>query len=129
MIIRAALVGLALWLGIAALLYFFGADYFTPTFAPSLVLFIAAPVVTAVLTFVLLKLLRVAPGDEAEGASAMAFPGMGASAWVAINFESIFPNIDGLLDSVFAGLMLVTYAAMIFTGIFCTRLAPQDERL
>ncbi|MBI1188241.1 MAG: hypothetical protein GC206_13080 [Alphaproteobacteria bacterium] len=129
MIIRAALTGLLLWFALAAGLFFFGAEFFTPTFAPSLILFVAAPVAAAILTFLLLKLLRVAPGDEAEAACALAFPGMGLSAWVAINFEATFPEIDGLLDSVFAGLMLMSYAAMIFTGILCTRLAPQDERL
>lgn len=129
MVVRAALLGLLLWL-LATAAFRFGGHLFyeAGTIGPTLIFYAAAPVMVAV-TWLAVRLLRVSRGDEAEACVALAFPGMLLDGFVVPSFGVAFPNLDPTLDGEFGGTMLLAYAAMIFTGLLLTRLSPQDERL
>ena len=129
MIIRAALAGIVLWFAALGALRFFGESFFYTDDTLLSALFIAAPPLMIALTWLILRVLRVAPGDQAEAAIAMSLPGMLFSAYTASEFSTLFPPLDPVLDATFAALMLEAYASMLFAGILLTRLAPQDERL
>lgn len=129
MILRAMALGFVLWLAQAAALRFAGAYFFTSEWAPTIVAFAITIVAAAAVTFLLLKLLREAHGDEAEAAICIAFPGLVFDAFLTHQFSSIFPDLDPALDGVFAAHAMAAAAAIVFTGLFFTRLAPQDERL
>jgi Family of unknown function (DUF5367) len=129
MILRAMGLGFLLWLAIAAAFRFGGQYFFLPDETPRMITFIAAPIVAVVVTFVVLKLLHEARGDEGEAAIGLAFPGMLLDVFVSYEFSRVFPNIDPTLDGTFAALALLFYASVLFTGLMMTRLAPQDERL
>jgi len=129
MIIRGMGLGFLLWLANAALFRFAGQYFFVPSVAPPYLLFAVAAAIGGGLTFVLLKLLREAPGDEGEAAVAIAFPSLLLNAVLTHEFAMIFPNLDAGLDGVFGGLAMFYAAAMVFTGLLMTRLAPQDERI
>jgi len=127
MILRAAAVGFLVWLIATAAFRFAGQYFFVPDEGPRFILFVAAPFAMVLLTLVLLRLLREARGDEAEAAVALAFPGMLLDAFVVHEFSRVFPNLDPTLDSAFGALMLLSYGAVIVTGLMTTRLAPRDE--
>ena len=129
MILRAAGLGFFLWLAATLAFRFLGQNFFYPDERMQLILLIGAPIGMVVLTFLLLRLLGESPGDEAEAAIGLAFPGMALNVYVFANFATIFPNLDQSLSEAFAALMTAAYAAIIFTGLMLTRLAPQDERL
>ncbi len=129
MILRAAGVGFLLWLAFTAAFRFAGQYFFIPDETLMLALFIATPLLMAALTFLLLRLLREARGDEAEAAIGLAFPGMFLDVFVTREFPSVFPNLDPALDGAFGALLLLAYGAVVLTGLMSTRLAPQDERI
>ena len=129
MILRAAGIGLVLWLIEIAALRFAGPAFFTPDWAPSIAAFAVTGIVSALLMFVILKLLREAHGDEAEAALGVALPGLLLSAMAANLFPSWLPNLDPVLDGVYGAHMMVQAAAISFTGLFFTKLAAQDERV
>lgn len=129
MILRAMALGFLLWLALTAALRFGGQYFFTPEWAPTLLAFALTVVAAVVITFIFLRLLREAHGDEAEAAICIAFPGMIFDAFLTHQFSMIFPDLDPALDGVFATHALVGAAAIVFTGLFLTRLAPQDERI
>ena len=83
----------------------------------------------ALITFVVLKVLREAPGDECEAAVSLAMPSLLLNALLLHEFGQIFPNLDSALDGVFGALAMIYAAAMIFTGLLMTRIAPSDERV
>lgn len=129
MILRAMGLGFVLWLVNAALFRFLGQNFFYPdaatTYAAAAIVIVAG----VVITWVLLKALREAPGDEGEAAICVAFPSLLLNALLTYNFATIFPNLDPALDGVYGGLALLYAASMTFTGLMMTRLAPEDERL
>jgi hypothetical protein len=129
MILRAMGLGFLVWLALTAAFRFLGQDFFTPDESQRLICFIAAPILGVVLAFVLLRFLREAPGDEAEAGICIAFPGLLLNVFVTHEFPRVLPNLDPTLDSAFAALMMLFAAAILFTGLCLTRLAPQDERL
>jgi hypothetical protein len=129
MILRATGLGFLLWLALVAAFRFVGQYVFNPDESTRLILFAAAPIVGALVTFILLKLLHEARGDEAEAAIGIAFPGMLLDVFVFHEFPRALPNIDPTLDGTFAALAILFNAAIIFTGLCMTRLAPQDERV
>ena len=118
-----------LWLAATLAFRFYGQVFFYPDEQLQLMLLIGAPIAMALITFVLLRILGEARGDEAEAAIALAFPGMALDVYVVANFASVFPNLDQSLSEAFAALLLASYGAVIFTGLLMTRLSPQDERL
>ena len=129
MIMRAMAIGFVLWLINAALFRFAGEYFFSPSIAPPHVLFVATALLGVVLTFVILRLLREAPGDESEAAVSVALPSLMLNALLAYEFGRVFPNLDSALDGVYGALAMVYAAAMVFTGLLMTRISPQDERV
>jgi hypothetical protein len=121
MILRASGLGFGLWLLLTVLFRFAGEAFFLPDEIPRLIAF--------VLTFIMLRVLHEARGDEAEAAVAIAFPGMLLNAFVVHEFPRAFPNLDPTLDGAYGALALVFAASILFTGLMMTRLAPQDERV
>jgi ABC-type multidrug transport system permease subunit len=129
MIMRGMGLGFLLWLANAALFRFAGQYFFLPSSATPYLLFAVAAVLGVAITFVLLKALREARGDEGEAAIAVAFPSLLLNAFLTYEFATAFPNLDAGLDGVYGGLAMLYAAAMVFTGLMMTKLAPQDERV
>ena len=127
MIIRAMGLGFVLWLASMILFRFAGHMFFEP--GKELLPFVAAPAIAAILTFVCLKLLKEAPGDEAEAAIGLAIPGILLDAVVVHEFDIALPNVSPSMETPFASLMLLAYGAVLFVGLSMTKLAPQDERV
>lgn len=129
MIIRGMALGFFLWLVNAAIFRFAGQYFFYPGVAPPFLLFAVVAVIGATITFLLLKLLREARGDEAEAALSVALPSLLLNALLIHEFAQIFPNLDGALDGVYGALAMIYAASMALTGLMMTRLAPEDERV
>lgn len=127
MILRAMALGFALWLAATLALRFAGAGLFAAE--PGPLAFLGAAGLGAFAAFVLIKVLRVAPGDEAEAGIGLAAPGMLLDVYAVAEFQTVFPNLDPLAGQGFAALALLAYAALIVTAMTMTRLAPADERL
>jgi hypothetical protein len=128
MILRGMGLGFVLWLINAAIFRFAGPYFFVPDTAPPYLLGIAAVAAGVILTFMCVRLLGVARGDEGEAAVAVAFPSLLLNALLTYAFSYAFSLDDGL-DGIYGGLALLYGAAMVFTGLMMTRLAPQDERV
>ncbi len=129
MILRAMGLGFVLWLANAAIFRFLGQSFFLPGVAPPFALFAIVIVIGVSLTFVGVRLLGAARGDEGEAAVSLAFPSLFLNAVLTHEFAMIFPNLDGGMDGVYGALAMVYAAAMVFTGLVMTKLAPQDERV
>jgi hypothetical protein len=129
MIIRAMGLGFLLWLANAALFRFAGQYFFQSSTAAPILLFLATAVIGAVIAFVLLKLLREAPGDEGEAAIGVALPSLLLNALLCYNFTTAFPDLDPPLDGVYGALAMIYAAAMLFVGLLQTKLSPEDERI
>lgn len=129
MILRAMGLGFVLWLLIAVLFRFAGQMFFMPDEGPRLIAFLSAPVAGVVAAFVLLKLLREAPGDEGEASIGVALPGMFLNGFAAHEFPRAFPNLDPTLDATFGAWSLLFAASILFMGLAMTKLAPKDERI
>lgn len=129
MILRAMGLGFVLWLAIAALFRFEGQNFFLPDERVRLVIFVAAPVIGALLAFVFLRLLKEGHGDEGEAAIGIAFPNLLLSSFAVHEFATVFPNLDPVLDGVYGALSMLFTAAILFVGLAMTKLTPQDERV
>jgi hypothetical protein len=129
MILRAMGLGLVLWVANAAIFRFAGQYFFLPSVAPPYLLFAVAVVVGAAFTFICVKLLGVARGDEGEAAVAVAFPSLLLNSVLTHEFAMVFPDLDAGLDGVFGGLAMLYGASMVFTGLLMSKLKPQDERV
>lgn len=129
MILRAMGLGFVLWIVNAALFRFAGAMFFLPSVAPLYLLFAVAAAIGVAVTFLALKLLGEARGDEAEAAIGVAFPSLLLNAFLVHEFAAAFPSLDSALDGVYGALAMLYAAAMVFTGLMMTRLAPKDERV
>ncbi|MBY0563170.1 MAG: DUF5367 domain-containing protein [Hyphomonadaceae bacterium] len=129
MILRGMAIGFLLWVVNAAIFRFAGQYFFLPHVAPPYLLFLVVALLGAGIAFVLLKVMREAPGDEGEAAVTLAFPSLLLNALLTHEFAMVFPNLDAGLDGVYGGLAMVYAAAMVFTGLLMTRLAPEDERI
>ncbi len=121
MIARWMIVGIGLWLAVAAAFRFVGQEVFAPGQGISW-LFLTLPVGMLVVTYGLLKLMRVEPSDRAEAASIMAVPGLLAGIYQINSYSAVFPNLDPSLGGAFASLMFACYAAVIIAGIVASRL-------
>ena len=129
MIIRGMLLGFLLWLANAAIFRFAGQYFFYPGVAPPYLLLAAVAVIGGAMTFVLLKVLKEAPGDEGEAALSIALPSLLLNALLVYGFADIFPNLDGALDGVYGALAMIYAASQGLTGLMMTRLAPEDEQI
>src|SRR5262245_8872572 len=106
MIIRWMTVGFVFWIAIAVAFRFAGETTFLtgPTGGVSW-LFLTLPLALLVLTYVVLKVMKVAPTDRAEAASIMAVPGLLVGIYQINSFTNLFPNLDASLGAEFAALM------------------------
>ena len=129
MILRAMGLGFVLWLINAALFRFLGQTFFYPGIAPPLLLFAVVAVIGGVTGFILLRVLREAPGDEGEAALGVALPSLLLNAFLCYAFVSVFPNLDPALDGIYGAMGMVYAGAIGFVGLMLTRLAPEDERI
>ncbi|MEZ5957824.1 MAG: DUF5367 family protein [Hyphomonadaceae bacterium] len=129
MIIRAMFVGFLLWLAVAAAFRFGGQYFFLPDESLRLITFLSGPVVGLILSFVCLKLLGEASGDEGEAAIGLALPVLLLNGFLTHEFPNAFPNLDVTLDATFGAWSLLFGASILFMGLWTTKLAPQDERL
>lgn len=122
MIVRWMAVGFAFWIAIALAFRFVGETVFTAGPGGVSWLFMTLPLGLLVITYVFLKILRVAPTDRAEAASIMAVPGLLVGIYEINSFTNLFPNLDPSLGTEFAALMFACYAAVILAGIVTSRL-------
>jgi hypothetical protein len=127
MILRAMGLGFLLWLVVAAAFRFAGQMFFLPD--ERMLAFLSAPVAGVAATFVLLKLLREARGDEGEAAIGIALPTLLLNAFLTHEFPSAFPNLDPTLDATFGAWSLLFSGSILFMGLSMTQLAAQDERV
>ncbi len=129
MILRAMGLGFLLWLAVAAVFRFAGQYFFLPDQTPRLIAFLSAPVIGVVMSFLLLKLLKEAHGDEGEASIGLALPVLFLNGFATHEFPRAFPNIDPTLDATFAAWTLLFVGSILFMGLSMTKLAPQDERV
>lgn len=129
MIIRAMGLGFLLWLVVAAAFRFGGQYFFLPDESLRMVTFLSAPVIGAVLSFICLKLLGEASGDEGEAAIGLALPVLMLNGFLTHEYANAFPNLDETLDATFGAWSLLFGASILFMGLWTTKLAPQDERI
>ena len=122
MIVRWMIVGFVLWIAVALAFRFVGETVFTTGSGGVSWLFMTLPVAFLVITYVFLKILKVAPTDRAEAASIMAVPGLLIGIYEINSFNNVFPNLDPSLGAEFASLMFACYAAVIIAGIVSSRL-------
>jgi Family of unknown function (DUF5367) len=122
MIVRWMAVGFAIWIGIALAFRFVGEAVFTAGPGGVSWLFMTLPLGLLIVTYLLLKIMRVAQTDRAEAASIMAVPGLLVGIYEINSFTSLFPNLDTSLGAEFASLMFACYAAVILAGIVSSRL-------
>lgn len=122
MIVRWMAVGFAFWIAIALAFRFVGEMGFQPGPGGVSWLFMTMPLALLVLTYLVLKIMRVAPTDRSEAASIMAVPGLLVGIYEINSFTNLFPNLDPSLGSEFAALMFASYAAVIVAGIVSSRL-------
>jgi hypothetical protein len=121
MIARWMIVGIVLWIAVAVAFRFVGQDVLQAGQNMSW-LFMILPVALLVVTYALLKLMKVEPSDRAEAASIMAVPGLLAGIYQINSYAAVFPNLDPSLAGAFASLMFACYAAVIIAGIIASRL-------
>ena len=116
------IVGFLLWIAVAVAFRFYGQLVFHPGEDGVSWSFLILPAVLLVVTYLVLKLLRVAPTDRAEAASVLAVPGLLGGIYEVNSFIYVFPNLDPSLVPQFAALMFACYAAVILAGIVTSRL-------
>lgn len=122
MIVRWMVVGFVIWIAIAAAFRFVGDLGFQAGPGGVSWLFMTLPIGLLILTYLVLKIMKVAPTDRAEAASIMAVPGLLVGIYEINSFRVLFPNLDPSLGAEFAALMFACYAAVIVAGIVSSRL-------
>ncbi|MBC7767728.1 MAG: DUF5367 family protein [Phycisphaerales bacterium] len=122
MIVRWMIVGFIIWIAIAIAFRVVGENAFAAGPGGVSWLFMTLPVAMLVITYVVLKVLKVAPTDRGEAASIMAVPGLLVGIYEINSFNELFPNLDASLGVEFAALMFACYAAVIIAGIVTSRL-------
>lgn len=122
MIARWMVVGFVLWLAVTLSFRFVGQDVFQVGPGGVSWLFMILPITMFVVTYALLKMMRVEPSDRAEAASIFAVPGLLIGIYMINSYENVFPNLDASLEPEFAALMFACYAAVIIAGIVSSRL-------
>lgn len=127
MIIRAIGLGFLLWLAVAAAFRLGGEYFFLPD--SRLIAFLSAPVLGLLGAWLILKVLREAPGDEGEASIGVALPTLFLNGFATHEFASVFPNLDPTLDGTFGAWTLLFIGSILFMGLSMTKLAPQDEQV
>lgn len=114
MIVRWMLVGIVLWVAVAA------AFRFVPEQGVSWI-FMVLPAAMLLVTHTFLRLFRVAETDRGEAASIMALPGLLVGIYAINSFGLLFENSNLTLGPQFAVLMFACYAAVIIAGLVSYR--------
>jgi hypothetical protein len=127
MIARWVIAGFLLWLAITVPFRMAGEQFFIKGGVSWL--FLVAPPVMFVLTYLLLKIFRVEPNDRAEAAGVFALPGLVIGIYQMNSFNAVFPNLDTSLNGEFAALMFASYAAIIIAGIVTSRIRQFDNQV
>lgn len=122
MAVRWMAVGFGFWLAVAVAFRFVGDMLFQPGPGGVSWMFMTLPLALLVITYLVLKVMRVAPTDRSEAASTIAVPGFLFGIYEIDRFSELFPNIDASLGAEFAALMFACYAAVIIAGIVSSRL-------
>jgi len=115
------IVGFLLWIAVAVAFRFYGHLVFTGEDGISWT-FMILPLALLVITYLILKLLRVAPSDRAEAASVLAVPGLLVGIYEINSFTNVFPDMHAQLLPQFSALMFACFAAVIISGIVTSRL-------
>jgi signal transduction histidine kinase len=121
MIIRWFGIGFVLWLALTLAFRYVSDDIFTQGIGGVSWLALGAPPAMFIVTFVLLRVLRVAPTDRAEAATLFALPGFLIGIYEINSFSLLFPNLESL-SSGFAAMMYSCYAAAMLAGVASSRL-------
>jgi len=127
MIVRAIGLGFLLWLAVAAAFRFGGHYFFLPD--ERMIAFLSAPLLGVAAAWLILRVLREAPGDEGEAAIGVALPTLFLNGFATHEFATAFPNIDQTLDATFGAWTLLFVGSILFMGLSMTKLAPEDERV
>lgn len=122
MIARWLAIGFVLWLLVTLAFRFVSDSAFEQGVGGLSWLVLIAPPVAFVVTWGLLRLLKVAPTDRAEAASIFAFPGLLIGIYEINSFHFIFTNLSESLSTSFATLMYACYTASILAGLASSRL-------
>ncbi len=122
MIARWMVVGFVLWLAVTLSFRFVGETVFQAGPGGVSWLFMILPAVMFIVTYALLKMMRVEPSDRAEAASIFAVPGLLIGIYMINSYDNVFPNLDAGLAPEFSALMFACYAAVIIAGIVSSRL-------
>ncbi len=122
MIARWMIVGFVLWLAVTLSFRFIGHEVFRAGPGGVSWAFIVLPILMFALTYIMVKVLRVAPSDRAEAASIFAVPGLLIGVYMINSYAFVYPNLDPSLAPEFAALMFACCTAVIFAGIVSSRL-------
>ena len=122
MIVRWLIAGFALWLVVTLGFRFVGHNVFNTGPDGVSWLFMLLPIAFLIVTYALLKILKVEPSDRSEAASIFAVPGLLIGIYQINSYSVIFPNLDASLAPQFASLMFACYAAVIIAGIVSSHL-------
>lgn len=114
MIVRWMIVGIVLWVAVAAAFRFIGPGYVSW-------LFMTLPAAMLLVTHTFLRIFRVAETDRGEAASIMALPGLLAGIYAINSANYVFENPSLTLGPQFATLMFACYAAVIIAGLVSYR--------
>lgn len=122
MIARWMIAGFVLWLAVVMSFRFVGEDLFHTGPGGVSWLFLTLPPVMFAITYLLLRVFKVASTDRAEAASIMAVPGLIIGIYMINSYQNVFPNLDPGLQPEFASLMFACYTGVILSGIVSSRL-------
>lgn len=114
MIVRWMIVGIVLWVAVAAVFRF------VPEQAVSWV-FMTLPAVMLLVTHLALRVFRVVETDRGEAASIIAVPGLLVGVYAINSFNYVFDNPSLTLGPQFATLMFACYAAVLIAGLVSAR--------
>ena len=129
MIARWFIVGFALWAAVTAAFWFGGQQFFRVNSEGVTWAFLVVPIVMFAVTWGLLKVLGVEPGDQSEAASVIALPGLFIGTYEINSFNVVFSKVDPALSGTFAALMFLSYAAIIASGILSSRLVAMQKSI
>jgi hypothetical protein len=115
-------VGFAFWIALAAAFGAFGNIVLQPGPGGVSWAFLTLPLALLVVTYLVVKIMRVPQTDRSEAATTIVVPGFLVGLYEIDRFGVLFPNLDASLQPEFAALMFACFAAVIIAGIVSSRL-------
>jgi len=119
------IIGFVLWAAVTLAFRFLEPAVFSQGVAGVPLLLVVVPVVMFIVTFLLLRILKVDPSDRGEVASIFALPGLLVGIYTINSFHIVFPNLDASLYATFASFMYASYAATILAGVISSRMGAK----